>query len=46
MLGLALELVWIDSPRWLSAFAYLAVGWVGVLAVPCSPGSESQGPCS
>jgi hemolysin III len=34
MLGLALELVWIDSPRWLSAFAYLAVGWVGVLAVP------------
>ena len=33
-LGLALELVWIDSPRWLSAFAYLAVGWVGVLAVP------------
>jgi hemolysin III len=34
MLGLALELVWIDSPRWLSSFAYLAVGWVGVLAVP------------
>ena len=33
-LGLALELVWIDSPRWLSALAYLAVGWVGVLAVP------------
>ena len=34
MLGLVLELVWIDSPRWLSAVAYLAVGWVGVLAVP------------
>jgi hemolysin III len=33
-LGLVLELVWIDSPRWLSAIAYLAVGWVGVLAVP------------
>ena len=33
-LGLALELVWIDSPRWLSAVAYLAVGWVGILAVP------------
>ena len=29
-----LELVWIDSPRWLSAVAYLAVGWVGVLAIP------------
>ena len=34
VLGLVLELVWIDSPRWLSAIAYLAVGWVGVLAVP------------
>jgi hemolysin III len=34
ILGLLLELAWIDSPRWLSAFAYLAVGWVGVLAVP------------
>ncbi len=29
-----LELVWIDSPRWLSAVAYIAVGWVGVLAIP------------
>ncbi len=34
VLGLALELVWIDSPSWLSAIAYLAVGWVGILAVP------------
>ena len=33
-LGLLLELVWIDSPRWLTAVAYLAVGWVGVLALP------------
>jgi hemolysin III len=33
-LGLALELAWIDSPRWLSALAYLAVGWVGVLTIP------------
>ena len=32
--GLVLELIWIDSPRWLSAVAYLAVGWVGVLAIP------------
>ena len=29
-----LELVWIDSPRWLSAVAYLLVGWVGVLTIP------------
>jgi hemolysin III len=34
VLGLVLELVWIDSPRWLSAVAYLLVGWVGVLAIP------------
>jgi hemolysin III len=34
MLGLVLELLWVDSPRWLKAFAYLAVGWVGVLAAP------------
>jgi hemolysin III len=34
VLGLVLELAWIDSPRWLSAVAYLAVGWVGVLTIP------------
>ena len=33
-LGLVLELVWIDSPRWLSTVAYLLVGWVGVLTIP------------
>ena len=33
-LGIALELAWIDGPRWLSAIAYLAVGWVGVIALP------------
>jgi hemolysin III len=34
VLGVALELAWIDGPRWLSAVAYLAVGWVGVAAIP------------
>ena len=33
-IGLVLNLVWIDAPRWVSAGAYLAVGWVGVLAAP------------
>ena len=33
-LGVLLELAWIDSPRWLKAIAYLAVGWVGVIAAP------------
>ena len=34
MFGVVLELVWVDSPRWLSAIAYLAVGWVGIVAIP------------
>lgn len=33
-MGLALNLLWIDAPRFVSAVAYLAVGWVGVIAVP------------
>ncbi len=33
-LGLLLELYWIDAPKWVSAVAYLAVGWIGVVAVP------------
>jgi hemolysin III len=33
-LGLLVKLAWVDAPRWLSAVAYLAVGWVGVIAVP------------
>jgi hemolysin III len=33
-LGLVLNLAWIAAPRWLSTVAYLAVGWVGVIAVP------------
>jgi hemolysin III len=33
-LGVVLELRWIDAPRWVSAIAYLAVGWIGVVALP------------
>lgn len=33
-LGVVLNLVWIEAPRWLSTVAYLTVGWVGVVAVP------------
>jgi hemolysin III len=32
--GMVLNLAWIHAPRWLSAVAYLAVGWVGVIAIP------------
>jgi hemolysin III len=34
LLGLLLNLVWIDAPKWLTAIAYMAVGWVGIAAVP------------
>lgn len=33
-LGLALNLAWIEAPRWLSTVAFLVVGWVGVIALP------------
>lgn len=34
VLGVVVELAWIHAPRWVSAVAYLAVGWIGILAVP------------
>lgn len=33
-LGVVLELHWIHAPRWVSAIAYLAVGWIGIIALP------------
>lgn len=33
-LGVILNLLWIEAPRWLTAVAYLSVGWVGVVALP------------
>jgi len=33
-LGVVLELRWLDAPRWVTALAYLAVGWIGVVALP------------
>ena len=32
--GLLLNLVWIDAPTWLTTIVFLALGWVGVAAVP------------
>jgi len=32
--GIVLKLAWIDAPRWLSAVLYVALGWVGVAALP------------
>ena len=33
-LGIFLNIVWIEAPRWLSALAYLGVGWVGLILIP------------
>ena len=33
-LGILFALVWIEAPSWLTALAYLAMGWVGVIAIP------------
>jgi hemolysin III len=32
--GVLLSLLWPRSPKWVSAAAYLAVGWSGILALP------------
>ena len=32
--GLVLNLVWVDAPKWLTALVFIALGWVGVVAVP------------
>jgi hemolysin III len=32
--GLVLNLAWVDAPKWLTALVFVALGWVGVVAVP------------
>ena len=32
--GLVLNLAWVDAPKWLTAAVFIALGWVGVVAVP------------
>jgi len=32
--GLVLNLAWIDAPKWLTALVFIALGWVGIAAVP------------
>ena len=32
--GLVLNLAWVDAPKWLTAIVFMALGWVGVIAVP------------
>jgi hemolysin III len=32
--GLVLNLFWVDAPTWLTALVFIALGWVGIVAVP------------
>jgi len=32
--GIVVELIWTDSPKWVSVGVYVAVGWIGALAFP------------
>jgi hemolysin III len=32
--GVVLNLVWIDSPKWVTALVYITVGWVAIVAFP------------
>jgi hemolysin III len=32
--GLVLNLAWVDAPKWLTAVVFVALGWVGVVALP------------
>lgn len=34
LLGMTLNMVWIDAPKWLSAIVYVSLGWVAVVAFP------------
>ena len=32
--GILVEILWVDSPRWVSVAVYLTVGWIGAIAFP------------
>lgn len=32
--GLVLNLLWVDAPKWVTAVVFIALGWVGVVALP------------
>jgi hemolysin III len=34
LLGIVLNMVWIDAPRWFGALVYISLGWVAVMALP------------
>ena len=32
--GLVLNLAWVDAPKWVTTLVFIALGWVGIAAVP------------
>jgi hemolysin III len=42
-LGIALKLLWPDTPKWLTATVYVALGWVAVAAFPQLAGEIGPG---
>jgi hemolysin III len=32
--GIVVELVWVEAPKWVAALVYVGIGWVGALAFP------------
>src|SRR5438128_2771921 len=34
LVGMALNLIWIDAPKWFSAMVYTSLGWVAIVALP------------
>ena len=32
--GIAVEVIWVDAPKWVSTIVYVAVGWIGALGFP------------
>jgi hemolysin III len=44
--NILLHVLWIDAPKWLSAACYVALGWVGVAAVPDLTAHAGWGPAA
>jgi hemolysin III len=33
-IGIVVELIWIEAPKWVGVIVYISVGWIGALAFP------------
>ena len=44
--NILLHVLWIDAPKWLSAACYVALGWIGVVALPDLTAHAGWGPAA